>query len=424
MIRRKAIFFFLFLPLVALMSSKKGEDGFVLTEDYPCVHYDKNVIGNAAALNKYFKAIDELVLGKRDKLRIVHIGDSHIQADYLTHTTRQLLQKTYGNGGRGFVFPYRLLRSNNPENIKISATGDWDGCVSTSYRTQCNFGICGASTSTYDSTASLKIDPDRYRAMNYDFSRLDIFHFGNPNAPRFRFLNGDSSELEVDILKESNSISSAHFTSDQDSMWLAFEKRDTYDFVQLFGLSFENDDRGVIYHSIGLNGAHVQSYLRNQFFDEQLQHLNADLIIISLGTNDGYMSSRRFCDGCFKDNYSYFLTKIRGRNPEASILLTTPGDYYRRRRYHDINQRQVVRVIGELSEKHETGIWDFNSIMGGSYAIKDWVRNGLARYDLVHYTEDGYVLQGKLLYDALMKADFARIEPAKPEKEVTQTEDQ
>lgn len=39
---------------------------------------------------------------------IVHIGDSHVQADINTGTTRELLQYDFGNAGRGLIAPLRI----------------------------------------------------------------------------------------------------------------------------------------------------------------------------------------------------------------------------------------------------------------------------------------------------------------------------
>jgi lysophospholipase L1-like esterase len=364
--------------------------------------------------------LEALSQGKKSKVRISHIGDSHIQADYLSHEARRLFQKTYGNGGRGFLFPYRLLRSNNPGNIGISATGNWDGCVSTSYRNACNFGICGASATTFDSSASLRLNPSRYGEMNYEFNRLSLFHYQFPRAFDLQFLQADSSLLDADVLRRSHSISSAYFLDYQDSLFLSFNKKDSQEYFQLFGVSFENDHPGVIYDAIGLNGAQVQTYLRNQFFEEQFAYLESDLIIISLGTNDGYMPASRFCNNCFLDNYRKFLRIIRKANPTASILLTTPGDFYRKRRYHDSHLVDIRNSIRQLAQEFDAALWDFNQIMGGSYAIKDWAKLGLAQGDLIHYTEKGYELQGRLLYQSIMEAVEQlyqpEIRPSKPQQ--------
>jgi hypothetical protein len=32
------------------------------------------------------------------------------------------------SSGRGFVFPYSAVRTNNPVNIKVNYTGQWTGC--------------------------------------------------------------------------------------------------------------------------------------------------------------------------------------------------------------------------------------------------------------------------------------------------------
>lgn len=45
---------------------------------------------------------------------IVHIGDSHIQADISTGTTRELLQYDFGNAGRGLVSPLKMSGTNEP----------------------------------------------------------------------------------------------------------------------------------------------------------------------------------------------------------------------------------------------------------------------------------------------------------------------
>jgi lysophospholipase L1-like esterase len=200
------------------------------------------------------------------------------------------------------------------------------------------------------------------------------------------------------------------FQEEQDSFMLTFDKQQKQEMFQLFGMSLENEDPGVIYHSIGLNGAYLNSYLRNQFFDEQLNQLSPDLIIISLGTNDGYMSDTRFCIDCFHQNYRKLIKNIQAKNPNASILLTTPGDYYRKRRYHNANNQNIVRVIRSLAEEFGTGVWDFNAVMGGEYSIRTWHRNGLSQNDLVHYTLEGYLVQGELLYEALMDSYEQRFE--------------
>ncbi len=382
----------------------------VFLPDYKSVHYEHNIVQKAKRLEPFYQEVDNYIDQKKEKIVITHIGDSHIQADFLTHTSRKLFQKTLGNGGRGFIFPYRLIRSNSPMNLKIRHKGSWEGCRSILLRQECNYGITGATATTFDTSAYLKIDPNIDGDMNYEFNRMKLFSYHTPKSFDVRMLDGDSNLLDFDHQPISSSVSAVYFNEMQDSFWLGFDQCDSGGYFQLFGMSLENNNPGVVYNSIGLNGAYAKSYLRNHFFNEQLSALNSDLVIVSLGTNDGYMTERMFCKTCFVDSYRSLLKEIKASSPNASILITTPGDFYIRRRYHNTNIDKVVAGIYELADEFDAAVWDFNKIMGGNYAIKKWKAEGLARADLIHYSEEGYILQGKMLYASIMDAYEQRFE--------------
>ena len=404
--KRRAVSTIGLIILLGLLSFVTGDraPGDVYIPRYKSFDIRENKIDGPNRLNGFFNALDRCIQKKQRKVVITHIGDSHIQADFLTHTTRTLFQKTFGNGGRGFVFPYRLIRSNSPLNLGIAYNGNWEGCKSVSSRDHCNFGITGATATTYDSFSTIRLNPNLDKDMNYEFNRVKLFNYSSPHSFNVRALSPDSTAMHADVLPTSESISYLFFDENQDSLWLGLEKQDSQRYYQFYGASFENDNPGVVYHAIGLNGAYAKSYLRNTFFDEQLASLKSDLIILSLGTNDAYMYERMFCQTCFKENYEKLLLKVMQNNPNADILLTTPGDIYIRRRYHNRNIGQVVTGIKELADKYNLAVWDFNTLMGGDYAIKKWRNEGLAQYDLIHYTEEGYMVQGMLLYSGIMKA--------------------
>ena len=50
----------------------------------------------------------KLSKSNNEKVTILHIGDSHIQTDISSGTARTELQKIFGYGGRGIVFPYAI----------------------------------------------------------------------------------------------------------------------------------------------------------------------------------------------------------------------------------------------------------------------------------------------------------------------------
>jgi lysophospholipase L1-like esterase len=394
-----------FVAIAAMCTSFTGRSSLILPvffPEYKSVDYDKNVVNKPQHLNAFYDALDDYIGQKKNKVVITHIGDSHIQADYLTHTSRKLFQKTFGNGGRGFVFPFRLIRSNSPLNLGIKYNGQWAGCRSISSKAVCNFGICGATATTFDSLAYLRLNPNVDGDMNYEFDKIKLFSYHTPLSFDIKMLDEDSVNMDFDYHPINSSVSEIFFHDMQDSMWMAFDKGTEQGYFQLFGMSLENSNPGLVYNAVGLNGAYAKSYLRNTFFDEQLEVLNSDLVIISLGTNDAYMSEKLFCKACFKDSYDALVQKVKDSNPNASLLFVTPGDFYIRRRYHNSNIDLAIEAIHELAASHNAAVWDFNNIMGGNYAIKKWQSDGLARGDLIHYSEEGYVLQGKMLYQSIM----------------------
>jgi hypothetical protein len=46
--------------------------------------------------------------------------------------------------------------------------------------------------------------------------------------------------------------------------------------------------------------------------------------------------------------------------------------------------------------------WDLFEVMGSAGSIQLWQKSALAGPDLIHFTKEGYQLQGRLLFEALM----------------------
>lgn len=110
---------------------------------------------------------------------------------------------------------------------------------------------------------------------------------------------------------------------------------------------------------------------------------------------------------------------LRDSLPGVPMLLTTPPGSYesfrmrRRRRTYSINPRTAlaVQTIHKYADENGLAVWDMYNILGGTRrACLNWQEAGLMRPDHVHYMPDGYVLQGELLYQALIKAynDYVR----------------
>ena len=69
----------------------------------------------------------------------MHIGDSHIQADWWTGYLRIRLQELFGSAGRGLVFPYQLAGTNSPTDIRSGSNQIWENRRSTHLKSETRF---------------------------------------------------------------------------------------------------------------------------------------------------------------------------------------------------------------------------------------------------------------------------------------------
>lgn len=157
--------------------------------------------------------------------------------------------------------------------------------------------------------------------------------------------------------------------------------------------------RGILYDVAGTNGAEYLTYNQNYLFFKETPLLKPDLVIISLGTNEafGYLNK-----SVFENNIDAFISQIRTYNPSVEILITTPGDAMKHKKYHNQNIETVRKILIDYANVNNTALWDFYSVMGGTGSMKKWFAKGLAQKDKVHLSKEGYLTQGFLFFNALM----------------------
>ena len=57
-----------------------------------------------------------------------------------------------------------------------------------------------------------------------------------------------------------------------------------------------------------------------------------------------------------------------------------------------------------LAKQTRGAVFDQFEIMGGMTSMYKWYTHKLAKYDRVHFTNEGYVLMGNLFYNAFLHA--------------------
>jgi lysophospholipase L1-like esterase len=169
----------------------------------------------------------------------------------------------------------------------------------------------------------------------------------------------------------------------------------------IYGLYISNGKKGVVYNSLGVNGAEYRHYNEAQYFAQQSKVLTPDLIIISLGTNEA--ANSKFDEEVFYNQIDKLVNDLQNYNPNAVILLTTPADNFRRKKYPNTIIKRVSKTIVNYCINHQLPYWDLYQISGGYKSARFWKKYQLLAKDNLHYSKKGYQVQGTLLYQALMK---------------------
>lgn len=172
-------------PLLISQTSRSGQGLPTPTTSISTpVSWDDNTLWNTeTGLKHFFECLEELQEERRDQVVVVHIGDSHIQADWFSGTVRMNLQKAFGNAGRGLVFPFRQARTNAPPDIRSSSNVSWSSRRITSSRTSPPVGISGFGLRTNSPTfqMSLAVEPNN-QGLDYSFDRVTFFTDKGPGS--------------------------------------------------------------------------------------------------------------------------------------------------------------------------------------------------------------------------------------------------
>ena len=332
-----------------------------------------------------------------EKAVIVHIGDSHIQADLMTGVTRNEFQLFFGNAGRGLVFPFQVAKSNAPSDIISSSKNNWISSRLTKIDTSITCGIAGFGLQTRDANPQINFDMRRIHDKKETFQTAAFFHGKGLKEVRFEY--GESYKtLAIDSVSE---FSSFDFDIPVSNFKLSFTKKDSLA-LKFFGTSLtKKDTSGVIYHAIGANGAKFSDFNKTRLFWKQVPKLNANCYIISLGTNeaqDQYLTSEQFLL-----QVKTSVEKLKVLSPNAAIILVTPPlSYYKQKKPNTV-LKMMAETIKKYALENNLAFWDFFTISKGLVGASTWKKTKLLRSDLVHYSQEGYALQGNLLAYAFAK---------------------
>ncbi len=399
-----------FLPLIILLIVSLGVKGQASDYDtlgvieYPFIDYDFDTLVNSEYLAPFFDKLLKLENGDSKQVSILHIGDSHIQADILTQEVRKNFQFAFGNAGRGLVFPLRVAGTNEPADCMSSSNVKWTVATIISHNQYPLPGVSGISMRSNENGAYFDITTSNQDDLDYAFDQVTLIHTKDSLQFDCRIIDSDSKNgylMSAIPMEPGETTTSVLFQQPTNFVRIMAEQTDpAQGSITINGLILQNNQPGVLYNGVGINGAHFNDYNNSALFFKQLQVLKPDLIIISLGTNEG--ADIKISGEDITKAVSTMLQKIRSVIPEACLLIATPADDYFHKKFENPYLEAVQRALIKSTDSLHIAYWDLYTITGGFGSCTEWRKADLMQNDGVHFNEQGYKVQGLLLYRAII----------------------
>ena len=397
-------------------------------------------------------------LNENKVTQILFLGDSHIQADWITSFLRNKFQEKYGNAGRGLVFPYAVANSNGPDDFTSATNQTWEN-FRLVYE-QDVFPQMGASGfvigNQQDSFLEIKFkNPEETfdkviifndEKMNGEKFQLykenqSLSNFVSKSAERIKYtvssgetfpelaskfyttttklaqLNGvgiknpmEGNSYQIDKISFNynpdfenliEKIADYQFSGDKTLVQLS-EPQNTFlmktnakNGNMFYGFQFlKNVKKGVVFNTVGVNGATYADFLKFPLQMEQLNSIQPDLVMISLGTNESLSSITK---EDFQKNISNLVSKFKEQNPNLPILLISPTD----NRLKSQKIKEIVSWIEESSQIKKVAFFNLYEATGGSGYFKKALNKKEANTDGVHFLRPGYEFQAEKIWTAI-----------------------
>ncbi len=369
----------------------------------PFIKYSSNFVewDNATAVHNFFS---KLANANSKKVNILHIGDSHIQADFFTGYIRENIQQIFGYGGRGFIFPYACAGTHSTYDYRTWKYGDWEGARNVKNPNFMDIGLAGAVAKTKDNEAGFKFG-FKGGILMPDFTVLKIY------------CKKDSTSFDLKIklnnlddtiyLKTNTQLHLPYVTVDlpmvSDTFAVFMNQTDSLqNHFECYGLMIETPhNKGVVYNSVGINGAGYNSILGQTLMNSHLQEMQPDMVVIDLGANDFYGFT--FKEDELGNNLTLVIQAIKEAAPNASIIVSCSQDIYRKRK-NVFATLQFSQLTQKIAQQNGVSWYNYFSVSGGRYSMLKWRRHQLAKKDKVHLTTAGYHLKGDLYLNAFLNS--------------------
>ncbi|MFK5982637.1 MAG: GDSL-type esterase/lipase family protein [Flavobacteriaceae bacterium] len=380
----------------------------------------RSIQGNENAIKSLVRFFNSLDKAKKEKVRIIHYGDSQIESDRITSYLRNELQKQFGGNGVG-LFPvisvskkWTLNNEHSSNWVRYAGFGRKNPLI-----THNEFGammsLCRFtpileeenSGEKEEVEAWVKISKSKmaYRKVK-SFSELNIYLKNSLENVSYNIVTGIDT-LKTGIIKAETPFEKIQvkFPKTPEEIIVSFKGKDSPD---ILGMSLEGYT-GVVMDNIPLRGSSGTLFTKQDatLLKEMYVSLAPNLIILEFGGNTiPYTKTKRQAS----DYGNWFKQQIRfikKLNPDVPILVIGPSDmsYKNKTEFETYLFLEDIRdALKDATLNSDCLFWDMYESMGGKNSMPSWVNAdpALANADYIHFSSKGSVKIAELFYKELM----------------------
>jgi lysophospholipase L1-like esterase len=320
--------------------------------------------------------------------RIVHYGDSPTTADLITGDVRLLLQKRFGDAGHGFVLPAKPWAWYQHTGVQVSGSG-WKMLPASHF--EAHDGLFGLGGVTFTGQAGAS---SRLVFETPGHTDFEVWFLRQPGGGAFT-VEADGQALgrvETAAEEPAPGFASFHSAAPAETLELRVDRES----VRLFGISAGKPGPGVVYDSLGLNGASITVLSRmfnREHWAAELEHRDPRLVIVNYGTNEADFG--KFIDHGYEAELREAIARVRAAVPRASILVMSPMDRGYLSGPGEISTMptipRLITIQRRVAAETGCGFFDTFASMGGEGTMARWyaAQPRLVSADFIHPTPQG-----------------------------------
>jgi lysophospholipase L1-like esterase len=357
-------------------------------------------VDDTNSLDPFFAELWKLEQGRQGGVvAILHYGDSPTTADLITGDVRARLQDRFGDAGRGYTLIAKPWAWYGHRGVEISDHG-WKMRTGVGLMREGIYGLGGAAFDGQPGAWS------KFRLTESQQTAVDVEYLAKPTGGTFAVEADDQRIIEQTTSSDTMATASVHVELPTGTKTVSI--RPTTGSVILFGADFRRGSSGLLYSSLGLNGATttvLARVLQPVLWKQELDRAAPALVIVNYGSNESSFGA--FVHKQYASELRLAVQRLRAAVPGTPILVMSPMDRGERSGMDEIKTMttipEIVAIQRQVAAETHCAFFDTYDAMGGDGTMGRWYAASprLVTADLLHPTPQGATIVAGLFVDQL-----------------------